>query len=92
MTVTLMKLEDMSLQHWLKEAILPLKWVEQINGVSLTYSAARERFEAEIVWLPNFLDEGRGWVYFENVSSSDRPVELPCTTRWVLPSILPTTL
>ena len=68
MTTTLAKLEDQSLQHWIKEAVLPLRWAEKITNVSLTYSPDRERFEAEIVWLPNFLDEGRGWVYFEPTS------------------------
>ena len=29
------------------------------------------RFEAAIVWLPNFLDEGRGWVFFEPVSADN---------------------
>ena len=69
MTVTLMKLEDMSIQHWIKEAILPLKWVEKVTSCPLVYSTARVRYEADIIWLPNFLDEGRGWVYFENVGS-----------------------
>lgn len=69
MTTTLMKLEDSSVQHWLKEAILPLKWVERVQNVPLTFSPERQRFEAEIVWLPNFLDEGRGWVYFDNVGA-----------------------
>jgi hypothetical protein len=69
MTVTLMKMEDMSLQHWIKEALLPLKWVEKVQNVSLVYSPERARYEAQIVWLPNFLDEGRGWVYFDTVDS-----------------------
>jgi len=69
MTVTLMKLEDMSIQHWIKEAILPLKWVERVESCPLVYSTVRERYEADIIWLPNFLDEGRGWVYFENVGA-----------------------
>lgn len=69
MTVTLMKMEDMSLQHWIKEAILPLKWVERVENAPLVYSNERVRYEAQIVWLPNFLDEGRGWVYFENVGA-----------------------
>lgn len=59
----------MSIQHWLREAILPLRWVERIENVDLLYSPERQRFEAWPVWLPNFLDEGRGWVYFENVGS-----------------------
>lgn len=68
MTTTLAKLEDMSIQHWLKEAILPLKWAEKIINVPLVYSPERLRFEAQIVWLPNFLEEGRGWVYFDPTS------------------------
>jgi hypothetical protein len=63
--VSLAKMEDMSLQHWIKETLLPLQWVEQVVNVPLNYSADRGRFEAEIIWLPNFMDEGRGWVYFE---------------------------
>ncbi len=65
MTISLARLEDMSLQHWIKEAILPLKWVERVNNAPLTYNSEKQRFEAEIIWLPNFLDEGRGWVYFD---------------------------
>jgi len=67
MTATLMKMEDMSLIHWIKEALLPLKWVEKVNNCPLVYSNNRARYEAQIIWLPNFLDEGRGWVYFDNV-------------------------
>lgn len=67
MTTTLMKSEDQSIQHWLKEAVLPLRWVEDVLHAPLTYSPERQRFESEIIWLPNFLDEGRGWVYFDEV-------------------------
>ncbi len=70
MTVTLAKLEDMSLQHWLKEVILPIKWSERVINNPLTYSPERERFEAEITWFPNFMQEGRGWVYFETLTTS----------------------
>jgi len=69
MTVSLRRLEDMSLQHWLKEAILPLKWSERVRNAPLNYSNERQRFEAWPIWLPNFLDEGRGWVYFDNVDA-----------------------
>jgi len=69
MTVTLAKLEDMSLQHWLKEVILPISWAERVVNNPLTYSPERERFEANITWFPNFLQDGRGWVYFEVVTS-----------------------
>jgi hypothetical protein len=62
-------MEDMSLQHWIKGALIPLKWVEKVTNVPLTFNAEKQRFEAEIVWLPNFLDEGRGWVYFDAVGS-----------------------
>lgn len=72
MTVTLNRMEDMSIQHWLKEALLPTKWVERVTSVPLTYSPERGRFEAQIVWLPNFMDEGRGWVYF-NANASPAP-------------------
>lgn len=65
MTVTLARMEDMSLQHWLKHVLLPLKWVEKVVNVPLSFNADKNRFEAQIVWLPNFLDEGRGWVIFE---------------------------
>jgi len=71
MTVTLARMEDMSLQHWIKEAILPLKWVERVTNVPLNYNSEKGRFEAEIRWLPNFLDEGRGWVYFDVVSTTE---------------------
>lgn len=55
----------MSLQHWLKGTLLPMKWIEKVVNVPLTYNADKTRFEAAITWLPNFLDEGRGWVYFD---------------------------
>lgn len=62
---SLLKMEDMSLQHWIKETLLPMKFVEQVVNCPLTYNADKGRFEASIIWLPNFLDEGRGWTYFE---------------------------
>lgn len=71
MTITLARLEDMSLQHWIKEAIIPLKWAEKVVNVPLVFSAERQRFEAQIVWLPNFLDQGRGWVYFDPTSGDN---------------------
>jgi len=63
--VTLARMEDQSLQHWLKGVLLPMKWVENIVNAPLSYNADKTRFEAAITWLPNFLDEGRGWVYFD---------------------------
>ncbi len=62
---SLLKMEDMSLQHWIKETLLPMKFIEQVVNCPLNYNADKGRFEAEIIWLPNFLDEGRGWAYFE---------------------------
>lgn len=70
MTITLARLEDMSLQHWIKGALLPLKWVERVTNAPLEYNPDKQRFEAQIVWLPNFLDEGRGWVYFDPVGTT----------------------
>ncbi len=69
MTVTLARMEDMSLQHWIKGALIPLKWVETVTNVPLNFNSDKQRFEAEIIWLPNFLDEGRGWVYFDAVGT-----------------------
>ena len=69
-TMSLARLEDMSLQHWLKGALLPLQWVEKVTNAPLVYNAEKTRFEAQIVWLPNFLSEGRGWVYFDPVGSN----------------------
>ncbi len=63
--VTLARMEDMSLQHWIKGTLLPMKWIEKVVNVPLSYNGDKARFEAEITWLPNFLDEGRGWVYFD---------------------------
>ncbi len=68
--VTLARMEDMSLQHWLKGTLLPMKWIENVVNVPLTYNADKARFEASITWLPNFLDEGRGWVYFDPYGDS----------------------
>lgn len=65
MTFSLSRSEDMSLQHWIKSVLLPLKWAENVVNAPLEYNADKGRFEAQIVWLPNFLDEGRGWVYFD---------------------------
>ena len=70
MTATLAKLEDMSVQHWLKEVILPIQWSERVVNNPLTYSPERSRFEAEITWFPNFMQEGRGWVYFETITAT----------------------
>jgi hypothetical protein len=63
-----MKLEDMSIQHWIKDAIIPLKWAEKVTSVPLNFNNDKQRFDADIVWLPNFLDDGRGWVVFDPVS------------------------
>lgn len=65
MTISLARLEDQSLQHWLKGTLLPLKWVEKVINVPLNFNSDKSRYEAEITWLPNFLDPGRGWVYFD---------------------------
>lgn len=65
MTATLARMEDRSLQHWIKGTLLPMRWIEKVVNVPLTYNPDKARYEAEIVWLPNFLDEGRGWVYFD---------------------------
>jgi hypothetical protein len=82
MTATLAKLEDMSLQHWLKEVILPIKWAERVVNNPLTYSPERERFEADITWFPNFMQEGRGWVYFEALATSGTLIpDSPPTTE-----------
>ena len=71
MTISLVKFEDMSLQHWIKDVIIPLKWSEKVRNVPLNFSSARSRFEADIVWLPNFLDHGRGWVFFDPTSGDN---------------------
>ena len=88
MTITLARLEDMSLQHYIKEAIFPIKWVERVVNGPLTYNADKARFDAEITWLPNFLDEGRGWVYFDAVTSGslvpNSPPTLEQTTQVVV--------
>ena len=81
MTVTLAKLEDMSLQHWLKEVILPIKWTERVVNNPLTYSSERERFEADITWFPNFMQDGRGWVYFDTVTSGTYVPNSPPTSE-----------
>ena len=81
MTVTLAKLEDMSLQHWLKEVILPIKWTERVVNNPLTFSPERERFEADITWFPNFMQDGRGWVYFEAVTSGTLVPNSPPTAE-----------
>ena len=65
MTLSIARMEDMSLQHWIKHVLLPLKWVEKVVNAPLEFNSDKGRFEAQIVWLPNFLDEGRGWVIFE---------------------------
>lgn len=65
MTVTLARMEDMSLQHWIKDVIIPLKWVEKVVNVPLNFNSEKSRYEAVVQWLPNFLDEGRGWVFFD---------------------------
>lgn len=69
MTITLARMEDMSLQHWIKDVVIPLKWVEKVVNVPLVFSSEKSAYEAEIQWLPSFLDEGRGWVFFEQAGS-----------------------
>lgn len=65
MTMSIGRMEDMSLQTWLKHVLLPLKWIEKVVNVPLEFNGDKNRFEAQIVWLPNFLDEGRGWTIFD---------------------------
>jgi len=69
-TMSFARMEDMSVQHWLKGALLPLEWVEKVTSVNLSFNNEFQRYEADIVWLPNFLSEGRGWVYFDPVGTS----------------------
>lgn len=69
MTVTLARMEDMSLQHWIKAVIIPLKWVEIVVNAPLNFNSEKSRYDTEVQWLPNFLDEGRGWVYFDPAGS-----------------------
>ncbi len=71
MTVTLLRMEDMSLFHYIKDVIIPIKWVEKVVDAPLVYNADKQRFDAQIVWLPNFLGEGRGWVYFDQQGAED---------------------
>jgi hypothetical protein len=82
MTVTLARMEDMSLQHWVKDVVLPLKWVEKIVNVPLNFNTEKSRYEAVVQWLPNFLDEGRGWVYFDPAGSGTCVVsDIPSTEQ-----------
>lgn len=69
MTVTLARMEDMSLQHWIKDVVIPLKWVERVVNAPLVFNSALAVYEAEIQWLPSFMDEGRGWVFFDPAGS-----------------------
>ena len=82
MTVTLARMEDMSLQHWIKDVIIPMKWVERVVDAPLEYNADKQRFDAQIVWLPNFLDEGRGWVFFDPTGSGSCAIsDIPVTEQ-----------
>jgi hypothetical protein len=85
MTVTLMRMEDMSLFHYIKDVIIPIKWVEKVVDCPLVYDNDRARFEAQIIWLPNFLEEGRGWVYFDRQGAdtciTNSPPDSEQTTR-----------
>jgi hypothetical protein len=82
MTVTLARMEDMSLQHWIKDVVIPLNWVEKVVNVPLAFESEKSVFEAEIQWLPSFLDEGRGWVFFEPAGSGTCVVsDIPSTEQ-----------
>lgn len=82
MTVTLLRMEDMSLQHWIKDVLLPLKWVEKVVNAPLTFNLEKSVYEAEIQWLPSFLDEGRGWVFFEIVGGGTCVIsDIPSTEQ-----------
>lgn len=82
MTMTLARSEDMSLQTWIKHVLLPLKWVEKVVNAPLEYNGDKGRFEAQIVWLPNFLDEGRGWTIFDPQGSNSCVVNnIPATEQ-----------
>jgi len=82
MTVTLLRMEDMSLQHWIKDVVIPLKWVEKVVNAPLAFNSEKAVYEAEIQWLPSFLDEGRGWVYFDPAGSGTCVVsDIPSTEQ-----------
>ncbi len=81
MTVTLMRMEDMSLFHYIKDVVVPIKWVEKVVDAPLVFNSSEQRFDAQIVWLPNFLQEGRGWVYFDQQGAEDCVTNSPPATE-----------
>ncbi len=82
MTITLARMEDMSLQHWIKDVVIPLKWVEKVINASLTFNSDKSVYEAEVKWLPSFLDEGRGWVFFDPAGTGSCVVsDIPTTEQ-----------
>lgn len=82
MTVTLARMEDMSLQHWIKDVIIPLRWVEKVVNCPLSFNNTASRYEAVVQWLPNFMDEGRGWVYFDPAGTETCVVsDIPATEQ-----------
>ena len=82
MTITLARMEDMSLQTWLKTVVLPLRWVEKVVNASLTFNSEKSVYEAEIKWLPSFLDEGRGWTVFDPAGSGSCVIsDIPTTEQ-----------
>jgi hypothetical protein len=75
-------MEDMSLQHWIKDVLIPLKWVERVVNAPLVFNAEKLVYEASIQWLPSFLDEGRGWVFFEPAGTGTCVVsDIPTTEQ-----------
>lgn len=68
MTISRLRLEDISLYNHVKYNILGLHFVERVPGASLSYDSSRN------MWLPDYssiepspVSRGRGWVPFDEV-------------------------
>lgn len=66
MSVSDLRLEDISLFNYIKHEVLPVGFSEHIQGESLVYSSTYGGYVAETSMVPSPTSLGRGWVLFDD--------------------------
>lgn len=74
MSVSDLRLEDISLFNYIKHEVLPVKFSEQIQGESLVYSSALGGYIPDTSMIPNPTSTGRGWVLFDDNTIGNRVI------------------
>lgn len=74
MSVSDLRLEDISLFNYIKHEVLPVKFSEQVTGESLVYSSTYGGYIADTLEEPSPTSLGRGWVLFDDTTVGSRIV------------------